>query len=251
MPDIAYAARVGATASALGEAYMISPEARAFAKAHGLRGRQAYMIGRFGVLGPVHADVVVAAQGFWRPEVVTAVWDDARTSIEPQVAADGYAAMCREWGAARFSGFAGAARLAELAWQVADGAAVAAAPLFAGWRAMPRHPEQPAGDCVQAAHVLRELRMARHLVAVVATGLTPLEAVVSGPGGAGNAEFFGYEPPYPDRDVLAERRAAAEDLTDTVMAPVYDVLAGRQRVELEELLDAALAHLVAAGRPGG
>lgn len=247
MPDIAYAARVGATTSALGESFMISPEARAYAKGYGLRGRQAYMVGRFGVLGPVHADVVVAAQGFWRTEVVVAAWQAGVASVAPQAAAAAYAAMCREFAATRLAGFAGAARLAQLAWQVADGAAVAAAPVFAGWRAMPRHHEQPAGDCVQAAHVLRELRMARHLVAVLATGLTPLEAVVSGPGGAGNAEFFGYEPPYPDPDALSERRAVAEDLTDSLMAPVYDVLAAPERAELEELLDAALARLTAPG----
>lgn len=246
MPDTAYAARVGATTSALGESFMISPEARAYAKRLGLRGRQAYMVGRFGVLGRVHADVVVAAQGFWSPEVVTAAWDAGAGSIEPFAAAAGYADMCREYAVARLAGFTDAARLAQLAWRVADGAAVAAAPVFAGWRAMPRRPDLPAGDCVQATHVLRELRMARHLVAVLATGLTPLEAVVSGPGGVENAQFFGYPPPYPDIDALAERRAVAEDLTDTLMAPVYDVLTGHERLELEQLLAAALGRLVAA-----
>lgn len=247
VPDRSYVAEVGAATSRLGEAFMVSPQARDHAKRLGLRGRPAYMIGRFGVLGAVDADVVVAAQGFWAPGTVTEHWQAARATVEPDVAAAGYAAMCREWGTANLGDLPVAGRLAELAWRVADAADVVAAPLFAGWRAIPRVHDEPAGDCEQALHVLRELRMARHLVAVLATGLTPLEAVLAGEGGEPNAAFFGYPPPYPPVAGLAERRAAAEELTDRLMAPVYDVLTAAERAELADLLAAALAHLDAAG----
>jgi hypothetical protein len=78
-----------------------------------------------------------------------------------------------------------------------------------------------------------------HLVAVVASGLSPLQAVLSGPGGHGNASFFGWEEPFEDATGLQLARSDAEALTDRLVSPTWDVLGHDERVELLTLLESA------------
>jgi hypothetical protein len=75
----------------------------------------------------------------------------------------------------------------------------------------------------------------------VASGLTPLQAVLTGPGGHGNAAFFGWEEPFEDAIGLAIARSEAERLTDRLVAPSYDVLGRDEREELLTLLQGAAA----------
>ena len=97
----------------------------------------------------------------------------------------------------------------------------------------------------QLLHVLREHRGGLHLVAVVASGLTPHQAVLTGPGGPDNARFFGYQEPFEEVSHLIEVRAATEDLTDRLVAPAYDVLGHDERADLLALLQTAAAHAYA------
>ena len=89
----------------------------------------------------------------------------------------------------------------------------------------------------QLLHVLREHRGGAHLSAVRLAGVSPIEAIVGGAGGPGNAAFFGWPEPYPvvDEDLVA-RRARAEELTDELVAPAYDVLLAGEARELLDLL---------------
>jgi hypothetical protein len=73
----------------------------------------------------------------------------------------------------------------------------------------------------------------------VACGLSPLQAVLSGPGGLGNAAFFGWEEPFEDATGLQLARSEAEALTDRLVSPSWDVLGHDERVELLDLLTAA------------
>ena len=233
-PD--YAAAVAGPTATLGGAFMVSPQAQIFGTSLGLNGRPAYAIGRFGVLGEVDADVIVAAGGFWAADVLGAAYREAREAVRPADVVTPYLQVAKDWAHEHYGEWAGAARLGELAWLVADGSDVTAAPLFAGWRAVSRDRDDVEGDCAHALHVLRELRGARHLIAVVASGMTPLQAVLAGAGGPANAGFFGWEEPYEPVAQLAGTRSAVEAATDALMAPAYDEFSEVERADFLDLL---------------
>ncbi|HEY7485202.1 MAG TPA: hypothetical protein VH912_12135 [Streptosporangiaceae bacterium] len=229
----------------LGGGFMISREAKAYSEWTGLQGWGPYMRGRCGVLGDVDADVVTAAVGFFPPAEVRAAWDSGRGTPAAETM-QAYTRVCQEYGRRKLAGFADADRLAELMEPVARSADVAGAPLFAGWRALPLPPDGPA-RVLQLAHVLRELRGGRHLAAVLATGLTPLEAVLSGGSqlvadGADNARYFRWPEPYAEvTDEMRARRTRAEELTDDLVAPAFAALTDAEADELVALLDKACA----------
>ncbi|MGK5556542.1 SCO6745 family protein [Actinomadura kijaniata] len=230
----------------LGGGFMISREAKAFSAETGLSGWAPYFRGRCGVLGEVDADVVAAAVGFFPPRVVRDHWEAARSLPAAETAAR-YARVAADFGRRKLAGLPDeeAERLAGLLEAVCDNAGPVAAPLFAGWRAMPR-PADPRSRVIHLAHVLRELRGGLHIVAVLAAGLTPLESVLSTADnplmqpGETNAEYFGWPRPYPE--VTAEiqaRRRQAEELTDTLIAPAFAALDAAGQNDLAELLTKA------------
>jgi hypothetical protein len=88
---------------------------------------------------------------------------------------------------------------------------------------------------------MREHRGAMHGISVLASGLAPREAVVAA-GGEGNAQFFNWPEPYPDREPLLDRHAEAEDITDELAARPYEALDETERAELVELLQTVHAH---------
>lgn len=229
----------------LGGRWMLHPEVLGPCKDAGYPNGYAYYVaGRGGVLGDVDADVVASAFGFFAPSLVRSMWDRGVAVEGARAAAARYGAACAEFGRRRLAGFDGAHRLAELAGQLADGVDAGALALFAGWRAEQR-PADAEGRAMLMLHVLRELRGSVHLVAVVASGLTPLEAVLA-TGGAAGAERFGWTAPFPD--VAASAKEGAEAATDTIMARL--AAAAMSETELDELValvEGAHAHLDAAG----
>lgn len=188
-----------------------------------------YAAGRFGVFSRAHHDVVVSAAVFISPDVLVPAWDEALTKGDPVTVSAWYAEVCAQYGRDHLDPGDHLAELAELAEVVVDSAPTAGAPLFAGWRALPR-PEDPPGRAALLLHLMRELRFARHAVAVLATGLDPVEAIVGGSGGTANAELFGWHPPYPQVD--PGKRDAAEALTDEMAARDLAVLDDGQRERL-------------------
>jgi hypothetical protein len=159
----------------------------------------------------------------------------------PRAAADRYTAGCQEWGRTRLSGWSGAARLAELLSTVVDRADPTGLALFAGWRTQAR-PSDAEARCYQLLHVLRELRGCVHIVAVLASGLTPLQAVLSNPtGGPETAQRFGWTGDLPPVDRAAFD--AAENLTNSLMAGHLSVLGAAELAELGDLVEAAAKHV--------
>jgi hypothetical protein len=227
----------------LGGGFMISREAKAFSEETGLGGWAPYFRGRCGVLGEVDADIVTAAVGFFPAEVVRGSWEAAR-SIPAGAAAARYAEVAGHFGRRKLAGLSeeDAERLSGLLDVVCGNADVVAAPLFAGWRAMPL-PSDPRGRVIQLAHVLRELRGGLHIVAVLAAGLTPLEAVLATDtnpllhSGEANAEYFGWPRPYPEVTTeIRAKRERAEELTDSLIAPAFTVLGAAEQSDLAALL---------------
>lgn len=219
----------------LGAAWMFDAQTAQRGTDLGLSGWSWYHCGRGGVLGDVDASVLVAAFGFFPPALQTKAWERGKAVLPPAEAAQHYAEACADWGR-RALAVDGADRLADLCTKVADAAPIAGMPLFAGWRALAASlavPDGP-GRLALAIHVLREHRGSAHLVAVVAGGVDPLQAVVSGRYGTKNAEFFGWPQPWPDPDAAREAMAEAETLTDALVRPAFAALSDDARAELTD-----------------
>ena len=202
----------------LGGWWMLADEVLAPGKAFGYPNGYAYYVtGRGGVLGDVDADVVASAFGFFHPALIRKMWQRG-LEVEPaRAAATRYGDACAEYGRRRMATFGQSERLAELAGKVAAGVDVSGLALFAGWRAHPL-PDDARGRAYQLLHVLRELRGSVHVLAVAASGLTPLQAVLA-TGGEENANRFGWPRPY--TDVAPAVKESAELLTDQVLARLY------------------------------
>ncbi|WP_306317516.1 MULTISPECIES: hypothetical protein [unclassified Streptomyces] len=245
----AYVAATKDDVRRIGGSFMKSPEARQAAEDLGLSGFECYFRGRGGVLGPMAPDVRAAVFGFFPVEFVRRHCGVSGTSSDAPDITDRYAEACRAWGRRCLAGFSSADRLAELLEAVADRVDAPGLPLFAGWRGVERPADGPA-RVAQLAHVLREHRGGLHLSAVLATGLTPLEATLTRDNGPARARFLGWALPYPivDGETRA-RRAAAEELTDRMAAPAYGVLSAADADELGGLLRAASALAMSRHRP--
>ncbi len=204
-------------------------------------GTAAYAIGRLGVLGDCPVDNVVAAAFFWEPDVMRSMVTDGRAAMAPDDGAAIYARICREWGEDTLAGMDGVERLGELCEAVVSQASPAGAACFVGWRDQPL-PDAGPGRTFQLCQTMRELRFGRHTVAVQASGMGPLEAILSGPAGEWNAEFFGWPKPYPDTAELADQRNEIEALTDQLHARDFEVLSADERQELRDLAKAARSH---------
>lgn len=223
---------------------MLHPDVLGPGKSAGYPGGFAYyVVGRGGVLGDVDADVVISAFGFFAPPLVASLWNAGVVVEGARSGARRYAEACAEWGRSRLGDWAGAERLAALLARVVDGADVGGLSLFSGWRGVER-PDDAAGRCYLLVHVTRELRGSAHLLACVASGLTPRDAVLSNPnGGPDQAEKFGWSGPF---ELSADTTAAfsrAEELTDRLMARHLDLLTDAEQAELADLVAAAHSRI--------
>lgn len=202
----------------------------------------AYAIGRLGVLGDCPVDNVVAAAYFWEPNLMRKMVETGRAGMDPAAGAAVYADICREYGEELLGDFEHNERLGQIMEKIVAAADPHGAPTFVGWRDMPLPDEVGPARTFQLAQTMRELRFGRHAVAVQAAGMGPLEAILSGPAGEWNAEFFGWPKPYPDTGDLAEARDSIEATTDQLHAKDLDVLTDEERADLRELAKAARAH---------
>ena len=204
-------------------------------------GFEFYVLGRFGVLGQVPADVVAASAVFINPQRLAETWDAALAIASPDKGAALYNDICQSHGRTHLAAVPGLDAFVALAEVVLAGASMINAPIAAGWRALPRATDVP-GRAQQLLQTLRELRMARHAVCVHVEGLSPLEAIIAGPGGAANAKMFGWPEPFPDPAPLSDRRAAAEARTDQLSAVDLAVLTDTERGEFVAALGRIIEH---------
>ena len=239
------AAAVKGAVDLLGGAFTECPRTLRRARELGLSGWAFRVAGRGGALGDVHADTVAAAMGFIAPDAVSDGWDVAARTLRPSVLATHNLAECCRWGDDHLSGYARVGRLVELCGRVVVAADAAGMPLFAAWRAMPVPSDEPGARAAVLLHLMSEHRGGAHLLAVRAAGLTPLEAIISGPDGEAGAVAYGWQPPYPPAALLVRRRLWAEAVTDRLVGQAYAVLEPAERGELESVLAGALANSAA------
>jgi hypothetical protein len=226
--------------AAIGPGFYFTDETIAVGREHGLDGFRFYFLGRGGVLGDVEADVVSSAFGYFNPPVVARMWNSARerTSLTPRDAGRLYLLCAQQFGAEHLSEVAGLAGFCAAAEQVNNAADRAGLALYAGTAAEPLAEDLPA-RAMQLNTVLREFRGSAHLVAVLATpGITP--KLAHGLRRPGFWTFFGYDEQDLPTGTDAQRAAlaAADRLTDELVAPAFDVLDEEAR---EALLDGLAA----------
>jgi hypothetical protein len=177
---------------------------------------------------------------FIASEAVKDGWEAARKVAPPAEIAGHNLAECCRWGRENLESFYGLPRFVELAERVVVDAESAGLPLFAAWRAMPIPEDSLGARAAVLLHLLREHRGGAHVLAVRASALTPLEAIVAGPDGEAGATAFGWQPPYPPFAPLVRKRTWAEALTDRIAGEAYRALEPAERRELVNLLTAAM-----------
>lgn len=216
----------------------------------GFSGADFYVAGRGGALGEVPAAVVAAAFVFFEPGYVADAWERTASVMSRRRAAEEFAGVGHRWAEAAMPDADSAARLAELAGRIAAAASPSGAPLFGGWRALPEPgADRPRALALHHLNALRELRGAMHGASVLASGLSPYEAV------ARRTPYmlpvFGWgEVPAEETKAIRDRVRStwsdAQDGTDRAMAHAFESLSDSERVEFVELVNATQAAVTPA-----
>jgi hypothetical protein len=220
MDGVEVAQATAATVSGLSSGFMLDPATYAAGAGKGFAGLDFYYGGRAGVLGDVCGDVVAAAMVFFQPDLVRTQWDAALAVMPPDDASAVFADCANAWADEHLGADVDWATLSDLAGKVVAGATPAGAPLFAAWRAV----DAPSDDRQAALHqlnCLRELRLARHGAAVLATGLDIGDAVRH--RSPAMVAIFGW-PDQALADDVATRWDEAERLTNQGSGRDYAVL---------------------------
>lgn len=225
----------------LGMAFYFIPETVSVGKEHGLDGFRFYFVGRGGVLGDVEAKVVQSAFGYFNAPLVDKIWNSAKEKMAPRDAARLYLKCCADLGRRKFSNIEGLDAFCAAAEQVVTAAEPSALALFAGIAAEPL-PEDLPGRAMQLLAVLREYRGSAHLLAVVASGLSPEMAhALKRPK---DYATFGYSGDAPTgTDEHRQRHLAAEALTDAIVLTGYAALNEQEADSLLAGLNAMEAAL--------
>lgn len=204
-----------------GSAFYFHPDTLARGKELNLDGFRFYMLGRGGVLGDVESDVVASAFGYFHRALVARIWNSAKERQAPRETARNYMQCCANLGRKSLANIDGLQGFCDAAETVIAAVNPAALSLYAGIAAEPRVDDLP-GRAMQLVAVLRELRGSAHLVAVVASGLTPEVAhAIKRPNDVGT---FGWDPAPEWTDADRARLDDAEALTDRLLLRPYSAL---------------------------
>jgi hypothetical protein len=216
--------------SGAGSAFYFHPDTLAKGKELGLGGMKFYFLGRGGVLGDVHSDVIASAFGYFNRETAASLWDSAKEKVAPRDAGSIYFECAATFGRTALSDIEGLEAYNEAAQEVIVATKLAGLALFAGYAAEPLVEDTP-GRAMQLTAVLRELRGSAHLVALLATGITPEHAHCR--KRPEMAAGFGWDP-APDTSALTEELVeTAERLTDSILVPSFGGLTTDQAAALE------------------
>lgn len=206
-------------------------------------GRQFWVVGRGGVLGSCPPDIAVGALAFHAPDHVEEAWASVPAGLTHLEVAEHYRSRIVAWGASALSVFDEDRldRLDRYGRRIAEAAPAALGGLFAGWRAMPQ-PDDAGPRVALTTHLLREMRGDAHLNAVLAAGLTPLDAILASTNapprtGPAYAERMGFTGPFRDPEEVRERRLEAEVTTARMLEPYFGVLSPEELADFGELVE--------------
>ncbi len=224
------AAEAGPLLMTVGQAFYFHPDTLDRGKELGLDGFRFYGLGRGGVLGDAEAPVIQSAFAYFAGPLIEKIWNSAREVMAPRDAAREYFECCRNFGRKHFAEVEGLDAFNDAARAVNDAADPSSYALYAGYSAEPLADDTP-GQAMQLAATLRELRGGAHIVAVLASGLTPLEAhAMKRPNELVTFGWPGEGPTITDRH--RETFEEAEALTNRLMAPAFGVLDEAQAAAL-------------------
>jgi hypothetical protein len=182
--DPAVVARAHRSVEPLHNHLYFAPEQDEHLSAIGLRpGRMAYFAGRTAPMGPVGPGVVTATFYNFAPALVARHIPRAWTLAEPaQVVAARFdaarASLTRLLGGPEVTGSAAVAELAELLREASTALAPEGRTLFAAHADLP-WPDEPVLQLWHGATLLREHRGDGHLAALLRSGLSGIEALVT------------------------------------------------------------------------
>lgn len=218
-----------------GASFYFTPETTARAESLGIDVVRFYFLGRGGLLGDVDAPVVSSAFGYFAPGLVAHMWDTAREVVQPRDAARAHLECAYELGRERLAEVPDLERFCRTASAVVAAADADGLALFAGVLAH-RVPEDLPARAMHLLVALREFRGSAHLLAVRAAGLsTKVAHYIKRPG---DFRLFGWKdeeaPAVGDEE--HRQMAAAEELTDSLVAPAFDVLGDDERGRFCEVL---------------
>jgi hypothetical protein len=242
MDSLALARSMRGSIGMLAMHWLMAPSTDEKAAAAGMpEGIPGYAVGRLGVLGDCPVDNVVGGAFFWEPEYLATQVRAGRSVMSPHDGAAIFARICQEWGEDHLPSSADTLRLGELSERVVTSASPLGAPTFVGWRDQAL-PDPGPGRTMQLCQTIRELGFARFCVAVLASEMSPLEAIMSGPTGAWNAKMFGWPEPYPDGEPMVEARGEIEAHANRLHAADFELLDDEERAEFRQLAKAARDH---------
>jgi hypothetical protein len=218
-----------------------APEMAERYSALGLRGRHAYFAARSAPMGPVAAEVTVAAFYVFAPDLVARgipeAWEIAAPEQILEARHAGVRAALRRLLGEDVAAGSKVAEAAELAGTACEGLAAPGRSLYAGHAALP-WPEDPLLALWHATTLLREYRGDGHVAALVLAGLSPVEALASDGIASGTCEFQRSTRGWSDE----EWQAGVASLIERDLATSGTELTGAGkalRAELDESTDAA------------
>ena len=207
------------------------------------RPRQFWVVGRAGVMGDCTAEVAAGALAFHALDQVVDAWDNLPDGLSHVTVAEHYAGRVAAWGDEVISTFDPdrMERLDRLGRRIIDAAPASLGGIFTGWRALP-HPGSVGARVAMTTHIMREMRGAAHINAIVASGITPLDAILASTNapprtGPEWAERMGFTGPFRDPAEVQAQRLEAEAITARILEPYFAVLDPAELADFGELVE--------------
>lgn len=208
-------------------------------------GSEFRVVGRAGVMGDCTWQAATAALAFHAPDHVEAAWSNVPEGLtHHEVAAEHYRSRVLAWGREALTpvfDHDDLTTIDTLGRRIADAAPRSLGAVFAGWRDLPE-PDDIGERVALTTQVLREMRGAAHLTAIIACGLTPLDAILASTNapprtGPGYAERMGFTGPFRDPEEVRAPRLEAEALTSRLMEGYVSGLSPEERARFGELVE--------------
>jgi len=219
----------------IGGSYYFTPDTLRHGKELGLNGLQFYFGGRGGVLGDAEAPVVESAFAYFAPSMVKKFWDSAKAIMPARQIAKEHFICAHAFAKANFSTIPGLPHFNALAEKVIATIDISGLALYAGLVSEPL-PTDAVARAYQLIMVLREFRGSAHIVAIIASGITPrvADAIVSPQYFKTHGWSEGEDMLVTDDDRTAMQQADA--FTNVLVARAYEVLTPQERIEFAATL---------------
>jgi len=221
----------------IGGSYYFTPETLRRGKELGLNGLQFYFGGRGGVLGDVEPAVVQSAFAYFSPSMVEKFWNSAKAIMPARQIAREHFACAHVFARANLGAIEGLDHFNALAEKVVSTIDPSGLALYAGLASEPL-PINPIDRAYQLVMVLREFRGSAHIVAILASGITPrvADAIVSPQYFRTHGWNEGEGADVTDEDRVAMSQADA--FTNVLVARAYEVLSAQERKDFAVALTA-------------